>query len=502
MITEMDRIRMILNDPEKTPMTLAQIVTEEIREFRKSDEFKCMADAERYFRNRSAVQKKSVQIENRSNVKIERPILKKLVDQKINYLLSKPWSVRTENEQYADALNELFDPTFRKKIYNFGKDAVKSGIAWMIPYFADGKLQFMRVPSTQIIPFWADSEHTKIDAFIYFYDQTVYIGTVKHSVLKAEFWWNGGVKHFRTNPTVYTDAVHDYFPVNEFFVDTEYGDESNDYTEPHIIIEQNGKSMPYNWKTPPIIWLKYNDEELPLFYFVKDLIDDINWQNSVTADVLRDVANFIFVLRNYDGTDLSEFMKNLREYMAIKVDENGGVDKLQANIDIDAVMKFLDNERRDLYSYAAAVDTKDPDLGNASGTAIEFRYMDLDADCDALGVELNDAFRRMKYFIDDYFRIMGIGDFENDRFDILFNKDLPVNENDVISNAKNSVGIISQKTILANHPWVQDVDDEMDQIEKEKQAAMESYGTGLFDSTFGSSNAQEAESNGGNVNDA
>ena len=43
-----------------------------------------------------------------------------------------------------------------------------------------------------------------------------------------------------------------------------------------------------------------------------------------------------------------------------------------------------------MFDFAAAVDTKDPDLGNASGTAINFRYMDLDADCDSLGTELKD----------------------------------------------------------------------------------------------------------------
>ena len=81
----------------------------------------------------------------------------------------------------------------------------------------------------------------------------------------------------------------------------------------------------------PIAWLKYNEEELPLCYFVKDLIDDINWQNSVTADVLRDVAKFIYILRNYGGADLAEFLKDLKEHMAIKVTSDGGVDKLQAD---------------------------------------------------------------------------------------------------------------------------------------------------------------------------
>lgn len=75
-LSVMDRINMILSDPEKAPMTLAQIVSEEIREFKASDQYKVMVEAEQYYRNRSAVQKKTVDVANRSNARIERPILK------------------------------------------------------------------------------------------------------------------------------------------------------------------------------------------------------------------------------------------------------------------------------------------------------------------------------------------------------------------------------------------------------------------------------------------
>ena len=134
-LSVMDRINMILSDPEKATMTLAQIVSEEIREFKRSPQYQIMVEAEAYYRNRSSVQKKTVDVANRSNTKIERPILKKLVDQKANYLLSKPWTVDTENGAYGDALNAVFDQTFRRKIKSLGKGAVKSGIAWLQPYF-------------------------------------------------------------------------------------------------------------------------------------------------------------------------------------------------------------------------------------------------------------------------------------------------------------------------------------------------------------------------------
>lgn len=486
-LSVMDRINMIISDPEKATMSLAQIVSEEIREFKRSPQFLTMQEAEQYYRNRSSVQSKTIDVANRSNARIERPILKKLVDQKTNYLLSKPWTVDTKNETYGAALNDVFDQTFRRKIKSLGKGAVKSGIAWLQPYFDDdGKLAFMRVPSTEVVPLWRDSERTKLDAFIRFYDQVIYIGNRKHTITHAEFWWTGGVRYFKTDP--YSGAG----TAGDFQVDKDHGDEANDWTEPHFTVGNKA----YNWDEVPVAWLKYNEEELPLCYFIKDLIDDVNWQNSVTADVLRDVAKFIYILKNYGGQDLAEFLKDLKEHMAIKVSTDGGVDKLQADLNIDAVMAFLDNERRDIYDFAAAVDTKDPDLGNASGNAINFRYMDLDTDCASLGEELQDTFRRLKLFIDVYFQITGKGDFTGEDFAIVFNMDLPVNETDVINNARNSDGLLSKRTILQNHPWVTDVDEEMEQIDKEKSEAMEKFGEGLFDDALGAQTGPEAAQSG------
>lgn len=462
----MDRIYMILNDKEKAPMSLEQIITEEIREFKASSTYAVMLEGESYYRNRSDVQTKTNDIKNRSNTKIEHPLVKKLVDQKADYLLSKPFTIETANERYGEVLNKIFDSAFRKKIKSFAKGAVKSGIAYLQPFFKDGKLAFMRLPSTEVIPLWKDSERSELDAFIRFYDQTVYVGMKKQKITHAEFWYEGGVKRFRSDGTI----------GSAFVVNKDFGSEENDYTEAHFMVG----NAPYNWESCPLLWMKYNDEELPLYYYLKELVDDINWQTSVTSDALRDIAKFIYILKNYGGQDLSEFIKDLKDYLAIKVNSDGGVDKLEADINVDGVMAYLEKHRRDVYNYASAVDTKDPDLGNASGIAIKFRYMDLDSDCDALGLELNAAFLRLKIFVDAYLQIIGAGDFSGDEFNIIFNKDLPVNEGDVIANAVSSANILSKRTIIENHPWVVDVDEELTRIGEEKKEALEEYGDGLF----------------------
>jgi len=66
-------------------------------------------------------------------------------------------------------------------------------------------------------------------------------------------------------------------------------------------------------------------------------------------------------------------------------------------------------------------------------------------------------------------------------------------------------GLLSKRTILQNHPWVTDVDEELARIDEEKKTAMEEYGDGLFNHAMGADDSQEggdsAGLNGGDGND-
>lgn len=487
-MTITDQINAAIEAGARTAMTLPEILTEEIERFKASPEYAQMAEAENYYRNRSDVQRKEISYANRSNVKMEHPLLRKITTQKVSYAMAKPFSVETDEggDQYAKCLEELFDHSFRQQIKGLVKNTIKSGIGYMAPYFGDdGKLHWMRLPSTEVIPLWLDAEHTRLGGYIRFYIQTVYEGKKPKEIQRVEYWDTEGVTYYRDNGKN-TRLVPDY--------DWDPEGQSNKHSH-FSMTHPGGKTEGYNWTEIPLVWLKYNDEELPLQYFIKDLIDDYNWQKSATADVLRDVAKFVWVLRGYNGQDLGEFMRQLRDALAINVANDGGVDKIEPTVDVASVLSFLDTNRRDLFDLAAAVDTKDPDLGNASGTAINFRYMDLDAECNDIAAELQTTFEHIKVFVDFYLQITGRGDYHEQTFSIKLNMDMPVNETDIINNAKASTGMISEQTILANHPWVKDVVTEQEQMAAEKQKAMEDYGAGLFDNLM--STGAETDGQGG-----
>ncbi|MFV0401686.1 MAG: phage portal protein [Oscillospiraceae bacterium] len=446
--TETQRILLHLKTKFRSPLSDAEIVGEEITRFLASNHHERMREAEQYYLNRSAVQNKTNEIAKRSNTKIEHSILKKLIDQKVNYTFSRPFSISSDNEKYNKALNKLFDDTVRQKVKRFGRGAPKLGVGWMLPYFdGTGKMSFRVIPAANLIPFWEDPEHMELSGFLYFYTIVEYEGWASRTIIKAELWDSSGVSYYSGYGGKFTEDP----------------DKPGKY--PHFIFDE----QPYYWKTPPLAWCKYNDEELPLQYFLKELIDDLNWQTSTTSDVLRDVAKFIWILKNYGGEDLAEFTDNLRKYLAMKVEEDGGVDTVQPDIQVDAVLNFIDKQRRDIVDLGAGVDTKDPELGSASGKAIYFRYMDLDTDSTNLQVEMKAAFLRLKPFIDDYFVMTGQGIFHDAEFEIVFNTDMPVDETEIFTNAQAAKNIgLSMYTTLSNLPWVKDPSEELGRIKAER----------------------------------
>ena len=146
------------------------------------------------------------------------------------------------------------------------------------------------------------------------------------------------------------------------------------------------------------------------------------------------------------------------------------MDKLAADLNIDAVTQLLDRHRRDLYDYARSVDTQDPNLGDASGQALKFRYADLDMDVNDLEQEFRSAFGRLRKFWDEWAELSGrLPGAHEAEFEVVFDRDIIVNEAEAVEMCRNSAGMISEHTLLANHPWVTDPDEEQQRLEKERQ---------------------------------
>jgi hypothetical protein len=63
-----------------------------------------------------------------------------------------------------------------------------------------------------------------------------------------------------------------------------------------------------------------------------------------------------------------------------------------------------------------------------------------------------------------------------------------VNTSQTITDIKNSVGIVSQKTLLTHHPYVEDVQSELDQMKLEEEEEKEAGD--IYKDAFGFSKAE------------
>ena len=188
----------------------------------------------------------------------------------------------------------------------------------------------------------------------------------------------------------------------------------------------------------------------------------------------EDPRKSIIVLTEYDGQDLGEFRKNLSVYGAIKIRKDGDVSLLEIEINFENFESVLKMFKTKLIENARAFDAKDDRMGNNPNQMnIQSVYADMDLDANGMETEYQAAMEELVWFINQYLLQKGEGDFSKEKVSFVFNRDIMVNEGEIITNISNSRDILSKETLVEHHPFVTDAKSEMERIHKEEQENME-----------------------------
>ena len=389
-----------------------------------------------------------------------------MVDQKVNYLLSKPITFKTENEQYADTLKQIFNKKFHRLIKNIGKDSYNGGIAWIYPYYDEnGEFKFKKFHPWESLPFWKDDDHTELDFFVRVYDVESYEGVIETITTYVEVYDTQGIHKFTFDGNTLAPDYSTYY----FELDTE------------------GEKIPYNWNKVPVIPFKSNSTETSLLKKCKSLQDGINQILSNFGDGMEENAsgNTIIIIKNLDGTNLGEFRQNLSQYKAVKVrtvdGADGGVDKLEIEVNCDNYKAILTELRKALIKNCKGYDVEElKSNGSPNEMTIKAVYSAIDIDANEIETEYQASFEELLWFVNQHLKNTGAGDFTAEDVEVIFNRDMMVNESQIIADINASSVILSKKTCVAQHPYVEDVEQELKQIEEEQAAMMEQYENALM----------------------
>lgn len=480
-------------------MTDLRFLELEITAWLASPERRRQLDGERYYDGQQAVLGRRrmaldddgdlIELRHLPNNQLVNNQYSKMVDQKTNYSFGKPFSFDTENAQYAEVLNTALGAGFRSLLRAVGEGAWTGGKCWLFPYYENGELAFKRFPAYEVLPFWADADHTVLDAAIHVYAVQEYNEhELSKTVVKVEVLHGGGVDCFirQDDGTLVPDP--------------------DAHSGPYIIETDTatGRVDAYNWERIPLICFKSSHHELPLLSRVKCLQDAYNDVLSNFANQMEeDIHNTILVIKNYEGENLGRFRRNLAAYGTIKVrsyeGREGGVDTLTLEVNAENYKALLALLKDAIIENARGYDAKDERMsGNPNQMNIQSMYSDIDLDANGIELEFQASMERLLWFVNCHLSNSGAGHFQSAEVKIIFDRDVLINETEAINNCKNSVGILSDETIVKNHPWVSDPEQEMKRIKAEKaeEAANDPYRTAFEASRGGGPPVKDGDGSG------
>ena len=463
---ETRRINEIVNIGAASKISDIKFLERELAKFINSPTRKMMMTGERYYnyehdilnKRRMAIGEGGEMYEDRQlpNNKYTDNRYAEMVQQKVSYLLSKPLTVNADNENYVKLLKEVFNKRFMRLLKNIGTDSYNGGISWLYPYYDEqGSFKMKKFKSYEVLPFWKDETEEELDFALRIYDIATYEGERETITTFVEMYAKEGIYKFRyKNGSLIKDYQTYYFEMPQL----------------------NGDVISYNWDRVPLIPFRSNGNKIPLIKKCKSLQDGINYILSSFADGMEENAsgNTILVLKNYDGQELGQFRRNLATYKAVKVrtieGADGGLDKLEITVNADNYKIILAELRKAVVLNCKGYDIEElKSSGSPNEMSIKAVYSNIDLDANEMETEYQAAFEELLWFINAYLSQTGKGDFEGEAVEIIFNRDMMVNESQVITDINNSAGVLSHKTCVAMHPYTSNVEEELKQIEKEQQ---------------------------------
>lgn len=410
--------------------------------------------AERYYKNETDIlygEKKEDQegnpVRNADN-RIPRNFHGLIVNQKAAYAFTAPPLFDIGSTSNNKQITECLGDEYEKNCMQLCVNAANTAVAWVHYWEGDNGFEWAVVDSKQIIPIWNKSLKQKLIGVLRVYSEIDENTGDNYTIY--EYWSDNECQAFRR---VTDNTVDEGLEFYDMFIDPESGELISEYY--------------HNFEEVPFIPYYNNNIKTDDLKNIKPLIDVYDKVFSGFINDLDDIQELIFILSGYGGTDLNGFMQDLKKYKVIKLDENEdgktGVETISIEIPIEARNSVLEATRKAIFEQGQGFDPQPENFGNQSGEALKFMYSLLEMKTGLMETEFKLGFAKLVRAICKYLNI------ECKTIIQTWTRTRIKNDTEQAQICKESVGIVSQKTILKNHPFVEDADAEIKQLEKEAE---------------------------------
>lgn len=415
---------------------------------------------------------------SRANHKLAHGYLYELINQCKDYLVGNP--VKTE---YSDKIPKNITETIDDILYKYNdwgkynqenvKNAQKYKIGWSRIVIDEntGNLRLLNVNSKQVIYFL--NEYEELQCLIYLYTKVEYDDKGKKQEVKYAEVFDDTFKDIYKSTKGYKfsmdkEDVKLLTKVTQYETTTSYTTGDTVKVQAPAVIETEEI---LTWGRIPWIMWKYNNDNIDALKPIRCFIDIMDIDLSDLANNVDDIQDAIWILENYQGQSIKQFMEDLKIKKAINLGDGGKAESKTVEIPTEAREKLYDRCEKNIYRFGRGINFADRDnLGNSSGVALKWSYGPLDEKADDLEESGQAALNDLFNLIFTYLNAVGIYKNEYDSNDIkfVFDRHMITNELEQVNMVMNSTDLLSRKTALSHHPFVDDAEEEIKEIESDE----------------------------------
>lgn len=236
------------------------------------------------------------------------------------------------------------------------------------------------------------------------------------------------------------------------------------------------EEVPHYFKDVPVSVFKLNDDCENIFNQIITLNDAYNELQSAEVDDYSAWVDAYLMLVGVDAD--AEDIAAMKENRVLVLPEGASANWITKNANDTQIVNMLDNIKKNIYKITACPDMADETFLAQSGTALAYKLVGFENVASGIVANFTKALQRRVELICNILNLKATDAVWRD-INISFTRNLPVNITETIQLVNALKGTVSDKTLLAQLPFIDDIEAELEALNKQKQDNIALYSFGL-----------------------
>lgn len=353
-----------------------------------------------------------------------------IVDNFNGYLTGIPVSY-TSKDDITDILDVLKYNDYREEDSELLRNALIYGVAYEVEYIdEDGETRFNVIDSQQGFPIYSDDLNKDLLYFVRFYPIN------PSNVLQGYYVELYGF-----------DSVIKYKTDNSFSA------------------LRKVRSWEHYFHQVPVVVFDLNEDDVGSFEKIISMQDSYNKLLSASEDDFEAFCDAYMVLKGMDADD--DTIAEMKQNRLLLLDGDGEASYLTKDIKDTALNNLLDELNGKIHRVSNSPDFGDENFANASGISLKYKLLGFENTASNIATRLIKALQKRIELISE---ILYIKDSKVWRdVNIIVSRNLPIDIAEIVETVSKLKGVVSDKTLLAQIPFVNDIDGELSELDNESK---------------------------------